>query len=192
MENNLFTNSMKIAHSMCINKLKTGDIAVDATMGNGNDTIFLGSLVGPAGKIYSFDIQKKALEATRKKVAQKCFSERIVLINDGHENMDKYIKEKVKLVIFNLGYLPGGDHNITTKAETTLSALKKAINLIEINGLILLVVYPGHPEGKIEKDILLKYTSALDQKKYNVFKLCFINEVNNPPMLIAIEKRICL
>ncbi len=93
------------------------------------------------------------------------------------------------MFIFNLGYLPGKDHNITTKAETTIKALKKSLKLLDDNGIVLLVIYYGHESGKEEKAALEKFTSKLDQKVYNVMKNSFINQVNNPPLLICIEKR---
>lgn len=186
---NYFTNAVDIARDICKRKLNKGDIAVDATMGNGNDTELLAELVGSFGKVYAFDIQEAALENTKKKLREKNLIEWVNLIHDGHENMDKYIKDEVNLVIFNLGYLPKGEHSITTKRETTLVALKKALELICKNGIIILVVYYGHEEGKFEKKILEKYTKNLNQKKYNVVNLCFTNQINDPPMIIAIEKR---
>ncbi|WP_333887639.1 class I SAM-dependent methyltransferase [Clostridium sp.] len=189
MNKNYFTNAVNIARDICMKKLKEGDIAVDATMGNGNDTVFLAELVGQSGKVYGFDIQEDAIKSTQKKIIDKNLFKYVKLINDGHENMDNYISEKVKLVIFNLGYLPKGKHYITTNADTTLIALKKALNLIDKNGVVILVVYYGHEQGKYEKISLEKYSRKLDQRKYNVVKMDFINQINSPPMLMVIEKR---
>ena len=188
MKKEKFNNVVNIAKYICKTTLVSGDIAVDCTLGKGNDTILLANLVGNEGKVISFDIQKEAIEKTQEKL--KDFSyKNITLINDGHENLDKYIQEKVKLFIFNLGYLPGKDHNITTKAETTLKAVKKALKILGDNGIVLLVIYHGHENGKEEKIILEEFTSSLDQKIYNVMKTAFINQANNPPLLICIEKR---
>jgi Putative rRNA methylase. len=85
--------------------------------------------------------------------------------------------------------LPKGDHSITTTADTTLLGLKKALDLIEANGIVILVVYYGHEEGNHERDALEDYIKNLNQRTYNVVKLCFANQVNSPPMLIIIEKR---
>ena len=168
--------------------MKLGDVTVDCTLGNGNDTILLANLVGNEGKVFSFDIQKDAIEKTKEKLKDFPYKN-IILINDGHENLDKYIQEKVNLFIFNLGYLPGNNHNITTKAETTLKAVKKALKLLDDNGIVLLAIYHGHENGKEEKIVLEDLTSKLDQKVYNVMKTVFINQANNPPILICIEKR---
>ena len=188
MSKEKFNNAVSIAKYICENILEFGDIAVDCTLGKGHDTILLANLVGNEGKVISFDIQKEAIYKTKEKLKDIDYKN-ITLINDGHENLDRYIQEKVKLFIFNLGYLPGKDHNITTKAETTLKALKKALKLLDDNGIVLLVIYYGHENGKEEKAVLEEFTSELDQKAYNVMKNSFINQANDPPFLICIEKR---
>lgn len=185
---NFFTNVIEISKELCTLKLNNGDTAVDCTMGNGNDTEFLCHLVGDKGKVYAFDIQEEAVINTSKKLEKLNFLERAELILDGHQNIDKYIKQSVKLVIFNLGYLPRGNHEITTKKETTLQAVQKCLDILEPNGIILLVIYPGHENGKIEKEALERFTSGLKQKEYNVANICFTNQINNPPELICIEK----
>jgi predicted methyltransferase len=189
MDKNFFTNAMNLAKELAIKKLKEGDRAVDATMGNGNDTVFLTKIVGTKGKVYSFDVQEIALKNTKEKLNENNIGEEVELILDGHENMDIYIKEKVNLVMFNLGYLPKLSHEITTKAETTVIALEKSLNLIEKNGVVLLVIYHGHVNGKEEKAEIEDFAYKLNQKEYNVVKMEFMNQVNNPPVLIAIEKR---
>ncbi|MDQ7094783.1 class I SAM-dependent methyltransferase [Desulfosporosinus sp. PR] len=185
---NVFTNVVEIAKSICRLKLAPGDWAVDCTMGNGNDTAFLCSLVGEKGKVYAFDIQEDAVLNTCKKLRALNFLERTEIIRDGHQNIDNYLKEKVKLAIFNLGYLPGGNHEITTEKDTTLEAVRKCLGILRPNGIILLVIYPGHANGKAEKEALKSFTSQLNQKTYNVAHICFTNQVNNPPELICIEK----
>lgn len=186
---NIFINAMEISKKICSLKLTDGDIAVDCTMGNGNDTAYLCGLVGEKGKVYAFDIQEDALLNTEKKLKELNYISRAELIFDGHENADKYIKEKVKLVIFNLGYLPKGNHEITTKKDTTIEAVKKCIELLEPNGIILLVIYSGHENGKAEKEGLEGFAAELNQKQYNVVKICFTNQINCPPELLCIEKR---
>lgn len=189
MEKSFLTNSMNLAKEIALRKLKKGDIAMDATMGNGNDTIFLAQLVGEKGKIYSFDIQKEAIDNTMEKLIENNIGNEVQLIHDGHENLDKYVNEKVNLIMFNLGYLPKLSHEITTKAETTLVAIKKSLEILEENGIILVVIYYGHKNGKKERKAVEEFTSTLNQKEYSVIRLEFTNQINNPPMLIAIEKR---
>lgn len=189
MEKNYLTNAMNLGKELCIKKVKNGDVVVDATMGNGNDTLFLSKLVGDNGKVYAFDIQKEAIKNTRKRLKEEGVLDRVNLIEDGHENMDKYILDKVDLVMFNLGYLPKGEHEITTKAETTLKAIKKSLKILKKNGILIVIIYHGHKNGKEEKIAIENYSKELNQKEYNVIDLSFINEVNNPPVLLAIEKR---
>lgn len=183
-----FNNVVEIGKKICQVKLSKGDIAVDCTMGNGNDTAFLCSLVGKEGRVYAFDIQKQALVNTRKKLEDLNFLARATLILDGHENIDQYIQDKIQLMIFNLGYLPKGDHEITTRSATTLEAVRKSLKLLSPNGVILLIIYPGHEQGKLEKADLQSFTANLKQKEFNVLQICFTNQINNPPELICIEK----
>jgi len=181
-------NVINIGKEVLKNKVAKGNIVIDATVGNGNDTILLAELVGEEGKVYGFDIQKEAINITKLKLIEKDLIERVYLINDGHENIDKYINEKVDLIIFNLGYLPGGNHEIVTKEETTISALEKSLNLLKENGLLLVTTYLGHNEGKKEDTRIKLYFSSLDQKKFNVLKFEFINQINYPPVLYCVEK----
>lgn len=185
---NLLTKAVKISKRICEMKLEEGDVAVDCTMGNGRDTEFLCDLVGYRGKVYAFDIQESAVENTRERLKKRGFQERAELILDGHQNLDKHIKEKVNLFIFNLGYLPKGNHDITTQKGTTLEAVKKSMELLEDDGIVLLVVYPGHQSGKEEKDMLEEFTSNLNQKEFTVAKYNYLNQIHNPPELICIEK----
>lgn len=189
MGNCYFTNAVNFAKVICSQKLQDGDTAVDATMGNGNDTVYLCQLVGESGRIYAFDIQKQAIENTKEKLVENDVKTDVRLILDGHENMDKYIDSKVKLVIFNLGYLPKGEHSITTKAETTMGAMRKASSLIDIGGMIIIIVYDGHDSGKIERKAIEDYIASMDQKKFTAVKLEFTNQMNNPPVFISIERR---
>ncbi|WMJ81051.1 class I SAM-dependent methyltransferase [Clostridium sp. MB40-C1] len=189
MEKNYLTNSLNLGKELCMKKVMKGDIVVDATMGNGNDTVFLASLVGENGKVYAFDIQENALENTKEKIIKQNLNNQVKLIKDGHENIERYVKEEVKLVMFNLGYLPGKDKKVTTKADTTLIAIQKSLNILRKSGIIILIIYHGHKEGKEEKVLIENYIKNLDQKQYNVIQLSFVNQINNPPILIAIEKR---
>lgn len=169
--------------------LKAGDVAVDATMGNGNDTIFMAKLVGDTGKVYAFDIQQKALDETKIKLSNQNLLHRTELIRAGHENMDQYIKTEVAAIMFNLGYLPKGDHYVVTKAQTTIQALEKSLCYLKTNGLLTVAIYHGHPEGVEEKEAVLSYMKNLDQKLFNVLYMEFINQANNPPLLVIVEKK---
>ncbi|MBY0124174.1 class I SAM-dependent methyltransferase [Bacillus sp. S/N-304-OC-R1] len=170
-----------------------GDIAVDATLGNGHDTLFLAKLVGDTGFVYGFDIQEEAILSTKKRIAEQSFTDCVTLFHKGHEHILSSIPVdhhgKIKGAIFNLGYLPGGDKTIVTVPETTISAIQQLLDIMAQEGIIVLVVYHGHDEGKLERDALLQYVKELDQKEAHVLQYQFINQKNNPPFIVAIEKR---
>lgn len=181
-------NSLKQSHQYIKTCVKEGDIVIDATCGNGNDTVFLAQLVGEKGRVFSFDIQDVAIKNATKKLTDFKLENRVSLIKDGHQNMDAYVDKNIKAAMFNLGYLPGGDHSISTKADTTISALKKAIELLVVGGIITLVIYYGKDNGFDEKERVLSFLENIDQKKFTVVKTDFINQQNCPPILICIEK----
>jgi tRNA A58 N-methylase Trm61 len=183
-----FISAVAIARKIMEMNVKEGDIVLDCTVGNGNDTLNLAKLVGEKGKVYGFDIQPIAIEITRNKLIESGLLNRVVLINDGHERINHYIKEKLDFVIYNLGYLPRGDKTIITKASTTLESVKKALSLLKANGLLLVTSYTGHEGGKEEYNALLNFFKSLDQRMYNVLKFEFINQKNNPPTLFGVEK----
>ena len=128
-----FINPVETVKKIMSHYIKEGQIAVDATVGNGWDTLLLAELVGDGGRVYGFDIQGLAIEITQEKLLANNLDDRVVLINDGHENVDKYIDEEVNFVVYNLGYLPGGDKDIKTNTITTLESVEKMLGLL-ING----------------------------------------------------------
>lgn len=181
------------AHQLLEKAVSKGDVVVDATMGNGHDTIFLADLVGGEGKVYSFDIQHDALEATKEKLISQELQEAASLHLSGHEHIIEVVPSmyhgKVSGAIFNLGYLPGGDKSIVTKAETTITAIEQLLQILSKEGIIVLVIYHGHPEGAIERDKLIAFVENIKQQEAHVLRYQFINGINNPPFIIAIEKR---
>ncbi|NLN49782.1 MAG: SAM-dependent methyltransferase [Clostridiales bacterium] len=183
-----YKNPLSISHEIVSKYLGEGDTAVDATAGNGNDTVFLAKIVGCRGKVYSFDIQNTAIENTRKKLKINDLLNRVELINEGHQLMDKYVPPGVKVIMFNLGYLPGGNHQIATKPKSTISAINKSLDLLQVGGIIMMVIYYGGDSGFEEKDAVMKYIEQLNYKKYSVLALNFVNWLNCPPISVCIEK----
>ncbi|HOM01778.1 MAG TPA: class I SAM-dependent methyltransferase [Acetivibrio sp.] len=181
-------NSLGQSHDYIKMFVKEGDTVVDATCGNGNDTVFLASLVGENGRVFGFDIQDRAISNTQKKLTDLKLIDRVTLIKDGHQNMDKYIDSPVKAVMFNLGYLPSGDHSIGTRPETTIEALSKSMDLLVTGGIITVVIYYGGDSGFEEKEKVLEFLKGVDQKKFIVQCTDFINQANCPPILVCIEK----
>ncbi len=165
-----------------------GDSVVDCTMGNGNDSLKLAQLVGNSGRVFSFDIQKEAIEISKSKLEEEGLLNRVSLINDGHENIDKYILKEVDFIIYNLGYLPGGNKEIVTKSETTVESIIKGLSLLSPNGTLLVVSYIGHSGGMDENNEIEIMFESLEQREYNVVKFQFFNQKNNPPIVYMIEK----
>lgn len=169
--------------------LSPGDRAIDATMGNGHDTALLCSLVGPEGRVYAFDVQPAALEATRRRLAEEGYAGQAELFLLGHEHMRETVGEPVKAIVFNLGWLPGGDHRITTLTATTLPAIQQALALLMPMGVLVICVYPGHPEGEREQEMVTRLLSSLSPREYNVLMQQFLNAGAGAPLCFAVQKQ---
>ena len=167
------------------------DTVIDATVGNGNDTVLLASLVGSTGKVYGFDVQKEAIETSKEKLLLTGLLPQTELILDGHENLDQYVPEdsNISAITFNLGYLPKSDKSIITMAETTLQAIKKGLARLRKGGLVTIMVYYGHDGGIKEKNEVTDFVVNLPQEDYQVLKYEFVNQKNYPPFLYIIEKK---
>ena len=166
-----------------------GACAVDATLGNGHDACWLCSLVGESGRVYGFDVQAEAVERSRQRIREAGCENRAQLILDGHQNMLKYIeKNSIDAVMFNLGWLPGAEHGVTTYTETTLEAVNAALEALKEEGVMTVCVYPGHDEGAREREALIEWAKALDEKKYDAMLRCYLNQSNSPPLMIAVKK----
>lgn len=181
-------NVVKVAHKLLLDKLKISDCILDATAGNGNDTIFLAKNSPTQAKIYAFDIQQSALNATKVKLQEGAFLEKVSLILASHDKVAEYIKDNIDIAMFNLGYLPGGDHTITTVAETTIAALEKTIALLNVNGIIAITAYTGHDAGAIEYNQLVTFLTNLPVRNFTVGCYAMINHSKTSPVLYLIEK----
>lgn len=187
-ERYILRNARALAEGYLRASLREGDLAVDATMGNGGDTLRLCELVGERGHVTAFDVQPQALRCTRARLEEAGFAARASLILDGHEHMERYVSAPVQAVCFNLGWLPGGDHAVTTRRETTLEAAQAALRLLAPGGLLSLCIYPGHGEGMRELQALLEWSRALPVREYNALHHRFINAAESAPNLILIQK----
>jgi predicted methyltransferase len=151
-----------LTHDLIRGALAPGDWAVDATVGNGHDTARLAAAVGPQGRVFGFDIQASALEAAR---ARHAFDKRVTLIEASHADMRAHLPPeaagRIAAVMFNLGYRPGGDHALTTHAESTLEATAVALHLLRAGGRLSVIAYRGHPAGAREADALLAEATRL-------------------------------
>ncbi|MBF7082082.1 class I SAM-dependent methyltransferase [Desulfallas sp. Bu1-1] len=181
-------NAVLLAQKFLGEILREGSVAVDATAGNGKDTLFLAGAVGNSGKVYAFDIQREALESTAILLKESGLDQRVELIHAGHEHMERYINRPVDGFIFNLGYLPGGDHGITTRPETTLQAVNAAFNLLKPGGRISMVVYTGHRGAGEESRAVEQMAAGLNPKLFGALKVSFLNRPASAPYLVLIER----
>ena len=178
-----------LAREVILRAVEPGDTVVDATMGNGHDTQMLCETVGPEGRVYAFDVQAQAVEETRNRLRAQGLDGRAELILSGHEHMAEYVKGPVKAVMFNLGWLPGGDHAVTTRWETTRTAVESALDLLAPMGVLVICAYPGHAEGEREKQELAAFLGGLDNRRYNVLHQRFLNAGPGAPECFVIQKQ---
>lgn len=169
--------------------LYDGATAVDATLGNGHDALWLCAMVGESGRVYGFDVQEEAVENSAKRLREAGMDARARLILDGHQNMKNHVPpESADVVMFNLGWLPGAAHGITTRTETTLQAVNAALDVLKQEGLLTICVYPGHEEGAREREALLRWAQELNEREYDAMLRCYLNQSKAPPLMIAVKK----
>lgn len=167
---------------------------IDATLGNGNDFLYLLQKEEFQGRLMGFDIQEEAIASSSEKIRQ--FIETngepaasYEMIHDSHAKIDQYLQNtKIHGAVFNLGYLPGGDHSITTHFSSTYEAIEKIGHFLEVGGRIILVIYWGHEEGQIEKAQLMEELVQWPQRDWQVLQYQFINQINRPPYVVVLEK----
>lgn len=169
--------------------IQPGDTVVDATMGNGHDTLTLCQLVGESGKVYAFDVQPSAVENTKKRLQEAGVLDRAELYCLGHEHMLEKVEGPVSLIAFNLGWLPGGDKSITTHWETTKKAVESALSLLKPLGVCIICAYPGHQEGDRERSELTDLLAHLAPQQYNVLEHKFINAGPGAPECFVIQRQ---
>lgn len=160
-------------------------IAVDMTAGTGKDSLFILENLEP-DLLYSFDIQDEAERKTKSLIGPR---KNFKFIKDGHQNIDKHITEKIDLGVYNLGYLPGSDQQITTRSQTTIESLDKLLKLLNKNGRIVLTIYRGHKEGNKEAKEIETYLGGLEEKDYACLKLSYPNKGSSSPYIITIDKK---
>ncbi|MBQ8160834.1 MAG: methyltransferase domain-containing protein [Clostridia bacterium] len=169
--------------------IRPGDSVIDATLGNGHDTLELCQLVGPDGHVYGFDVQPSAVESTRARLMQAQMEGRFELYCEGHEHMGEHGFPPVSYICFNLGWLPGGDKGITTFWETTRKALEEALTLLKPMGVCTVCAYPGHEEGDRERRELIAFLSSLPPQRFNVLRQHFLNAGPGAPECFVIQKQ---
>lgn len=190
MQRDFELRSARFVAADCMRRfLRPGDRVVDATMGNGHDTLTLCQLVGEEGHVYAFDVQAQAVESTRQRLKEAGMEQRATLFHMGHEHMAEQVEGPVQAVMFNLGWLPGGYKTVTTRWPTTRQAVESALSLLMPGGVCVICVYPGHAAGDEERQNLQALLSALRPQQYNALAHRFLNAGPGAPECYIIQKQ---
>ena len=169
--------------------VRPGDLCMDATAGTGQDTVFLARLVGERGMVLAYDIQEEALKQTRERLKREGLETRVRLIRKSHAAMEEDAGEgEASCIMFNFGYLPGGDHAISTKADTSIQAMKTGLKLLRPGGLMSLCIYSGGDSGHQEKEAILSFLKALDSHQFLAIVSTYFNRNNHPPIPALVYK----
>lgn len=187
----LFQSHLDLAHSYWEKVVIPGSIVIDATCGNGHDTLVLAKLALSSdnkGLVIGMDKQAAAIESTRQRLTgslSKEMMDRIVLLNQCHSTFpDNLMPETVSLIVYNLGYLPGGDKGLTTMASSTINSIMAALPLIHPGGGISITCYPGHQEGRGEETLVKEFASNIDPRQWSCCYHSWLNRQNAPSLLL--------
>ncbi|MDR1396716.1 MAG: hypothetical protein LBJ14_03170 [Desulfarculales bacterium] len=192
-------NLLELARLTVQRALRPGALAVDATAGNGYDTIFLARLVGERGIVLSFESQAKAVESTRDRLAEAGLEERVRLLHTGHEHMADYLPAldyglaghpaRVSAAMFNLGFLPGSDKRVITRPATTLAALRGLLPFMQNRGVIAVHCYSGHQGGREESEAILTWAAERPRAEWRIYRYDTFNKKKARENLILLERR---
>ena len=174
---------LSVVHKQVRRVAQSGDMVVDATLGNGHDTLFLAQCVGATGCVVGFDIQASAIESTRQRLRQAdILDDRCHFYEESHTHLMERVKnissdvrgkeegevEKVSAILFNLGYLPGADKSLITQVESTIDALNQSIKCLKPQGVLSVMCYPGHPGGEKEAQAVSEWMLRVDGRSGDV------------------------
>jgi len=181
-------NTLDLAHRFIRERVKPGDLCIDATAGRGYDTALLCELVGEEGHVIAFDIQQEAVDSTKNLLAERSLADRAEVLLESHANIDQHAAPgSVACITYNLGWLPGGDHSIMTKPDSSIESLEKALTLLAPGGVISLCIYYGGRSGYYdERDAVLAYLKTINAYKYTVLVTQFQNRSGDPPIPVFI------
>lgn len=162
----------------------TKNLAIDATCGNGHDTLFLADL--GFKKVIGMDVQACAIKSSEERIKDKLT---VTLIHDSHINLAKYGSSKAECIMFNFGYLPSGNKDLTTQPETSLIAINAGLSKLSDDGLMTLMCYPGHPQGKKETQLIKDLLASLDKENWHYETHLAVSPKPTAPILFSIKKR---
>jgi len=178
------------AHRELAAVLRPGDLAIDATAGNGHDTVFLAAAVGETGRVLTFDVQTAAVTATKARASAAGLEERIVFIHASHATLADHVSPgSTAAIVFNLGYLPGGDHTLITRTVETLAALDQAVAALRPGGVLAIVCYPGHPGGDEESEAVVTWSCGLADSLYEAETVRSSDTPRASPFLVLVTKK---
>lgn len=182
-------NAVGLIHKVLEAAVPNGGFCIDATAGKGRDTAFLCKIVGEDGRVLAFDIQQEAVFQTKEHLAAQGLQERAEVVLDSHEHMEQYAApESVDGIVFNFGWLPGGDHRIFTRPDSSIRAIAAGLRILKPGGIMALCIYAGKDTGFEERDRLLEFLETVDDKKYTVISAGFCNRPNHPPLPVFLVK----
>jgi ubiquinone/menaquinone biosynthesis C-methylase UbiE len=178
----------QFSQTMLAGLLREGDTAIDATAGNGYDTLFLANAVGASGRVLAFDVQEMAIEAARARIGKAGLGGRVAFFQESHGRMDAHAGDgSVAAVMFNLGYLPRGDHSLATGPDT-IRALEISARLLKTGGALSVICYPGHPGGDDEAGRVEAWMTNLADDQWRVVKYGPIGALSPVPFLLFAAK----
>lgn len=187
MERNFPLNALGLSHQFMAAHIRPGDVCIDATAGKGRDTLFLCSLVGETGRVLAMDIQPEAVTATRALLAEQGCMHRAQVVQDCHSHMEQYAAPgTVAGIMFNFGWLPGGDHTKFSHGDTSVAAVQAGLRLLRPGGVMTLCIYYGRENGTAERDALLAFLPTVDSRRYTVIRGEFANRTGDVPIPVFI------
>lgn len=184
----LLRGPVPLSHLFIRRFVKKGDRVIDATCGNGFDTLLLAELTGSSGRVWAFDIQQKALDATAARLADAGGFNSVVLVHAGHETISAHCSEPVKAVVFNLGYLPYGDRTVVTRPESTLAGFEQSLAILAPGGVVIITLYPGHQGGREESTLLETRLAQFPPAGFHVWRMGQMNVPATAPYVILVQK----
>ncbi len=179
----------ELLHLLLREVIRDGDLVVDATAGNGHDTVFLADCVGPTGKVLALDIQQQAIDSTRARLQESGLLGRASLHCVSHASLaDLTAEATASVIIFNLGYLPGADHGTITQTAATLEALRASCQVLKPGGALAVVCYPGHPGGDQEAAAVEAFFQNLEKHRTARYSML---ATKKPAPFLLLSQRIC-
>ena len=189
MENNFPLNALGLSHQFMAAHIREGAFCIDATAGKGRDTLFLCRLVGESGRVLALDIQSDAVAQTTALLTGEGMAHRAQVVQDCHSRLGDYATPcSADGIMFNFGWLPGGDHNTFSHADTSVAAVRAALDILKVSGVMTLCLYYGRQNGTAERDAILDFLPTIDSRRFTVIRGDFANRTGDVPIPVFIIK----